>query len=69
MLVYTRQKNIAQVFILERYFFDVYILASRIRLRKNLQLADIKPRKRLQKRAFEALASAKIYVSASRGHA
>ena len=33
MLVYTRQKNIAQVFILERYFFDVYILASRTRLR------------------------------------
>ena len=32
MLVYTRQKNIAQVFILERYFFDVYILASRTRL-------------------------------------
>ena len=32
MLVYIHQKNIAQVFILERYFFDVYILASRIRL-------------------------------------
>ena len=32
MLVYTRQKNIAQVFILKRYFFDVYILASRTRL-------------------------------------
>ena len=34
MLVYTRQKNIAQVFILERYFFDVYILASRTCLPK-----------------------------------
>ena len=33
MLVYTCQKNIAQAFILERYFFDMYILASRIRLR------------------------------------
>ena len=32
MLVYTCQKNIAQVFILERYFFDMYILASRTRL-------------------------------------
>ena len=32
MLVDTRQKNIAQAFILERYFFDVYLLASRIRL-------------------------------------
>ena len=39
--------------------------ASRIRL----QLGDMKPRKRLQKRAFEALASAKIYVSDSRGYA
>ena len=38
MLVYTRQKNIAQVFILERYFFDVYILASRIRLPMGLLL-------------------------------
>ena len=27
-----KQKNIAQVYILERYFFDVYILASRRRL-------------------------------------
>ncbi|WP_418581225.1 transposase domain-containing protein, partial [Prevotella sp.] len=29
-----KQKNIAQAFILERYFFDMYILASRIRLRQ-----------------------------------
>ena len=32
MLVYTRQKNIAQVLFLSDIFFDVYILASRTRL-------------------------------------
>lgn len=38
MLVYIHQKNIAQAFILERYFFHLY--GSKIRVDSPLRLAD-----------------------------
>ena len=49
MLVYKRHKNNAQVFNLERYFFDLYILASRIRLLVKSHEKFVKAHEKLRK--------------------